>query len=123
MQYGTVGAEKEAVEQVNVMKDGRKGGRDEEERWLSPSPLQRPKRKMRVTGREARREVRDGGGPLDDDDDNDEQALKRTDGRSNFRCRRRQIPYLPNPINVELIASNRLSGRPRPSVRPGTWRP
>ena len=39
-----------------------------------------------------------------------------TSGRSSFPCRpRRQIPYLPNPINVELIASNRLSVRPRPS--------
>ena len=38
------------------------------------------------------------------------------DGQS---CRRRrQIPHLPNPINVGLIASNRLSGR----GRPGTWR-
>ena len=35
-----------------------------------------------------------------------------------FPCRRRQIPHLPNPINVGLIASNRLSGR----GRPGTWR-
>ena len=83
------------------------------------SPKTKKKNESDWQGSEAR------GGPLDDDDDNDEQALKRTDadGRSNFRCRRRQIPYLPNPINVELIASNRLSGRPRPSVRPGTWRP
>ena len=71
-----------------------------------------------------------GRAPLDDDDDDvddDEQALKwtnertsagrSTSGRSSFPCRpRRQIPYLPNPINVGLIASNRLSGRP--SVRP-----
>ena len=43
-------------------------------------------------------------------------------GRTKFffpcRRRRRQIPHLPNPINVGLIASNRLSGR----GRPGTWR-
>ena len=46
-------------------------------------------------------------------------------GRTKFffpcrRRRRRQIPHLPNPINVGLIASNRLSGRGR--GRPGTWR-
>ena len=64
----------------------------------------------------------DGGTPFDDVTD-DVEALESTDGRqvvgrTKFffpwrRRRRRQIPHLPNPINVGLIASNRLSGRGR----------